>query len=347
MNIKSVDIEKFSLFRDVKGLEFSPGINVFIGANATGKSHLLKLLYSIVRTAYTAEKDKTTDKKLIASRLQEKLNRVFRPADMQAHRLVHRMRGRNTASVGLQADTGNFNFRLTTSGNVYVDKQTLAQTEAPIFLPSREALAMYEGFIQAYDNRELSFDETYYDICVALSGSLAKGPRLRKARELAEPLEKILGGSVRLENDRFHVRSKDGTIEAHLLAEGLRKIASVVHLINNGSLLERGILFWDEPEANLNPKLTTQVCDALREMAASGVQIFLATHDYLISQEMSLAAEYQTIPQVPIRFFALSRTGEEKASVEAGETLADLQENPILEEFAAHYEREQKLFAQS
>ncbi len=30
--------------------------------------------------------------------------------------------------------------------------------------------------------------------------------------------------------------------------------------------------------------------------------------------------------------------------VERGDTLSDLQHNPILEEFAAHYDRERKLF---
>jgi len=347
VKIQSIDVERFTLFREIEDLQFSPGINVLIGANATGKSHLMKLLYSVVHTAYTAEKDQAADESLVSARLKEKLAMVFRPADLQTNRLVHRRRGRGSAKVRLVTDCGEFAFRLTTSSNLYVDGNSIEQTEAPIFIPSREALAMYTGFIQAYKNRELSFDETYYDICVALSGTLAKGARLGRAAELAAPLEAILGGRVRLTNDRFHVYSGDGFIEAHLLAEGFRKIASIVHLINNGSLMDKGILFWDEPEANLNPELTTRICAALRQLAASGVQVFLATHDYLLSQELSLATEYKTAPEVPIRFFALSRTGEERVTVESGEALADLRHNAILEEFAAHYEREQKLFAES
>lgn len=347
MKIQSIDVEKFTVFRKAAVRRFSPGINVLIGANGTGKSHLMKLLYSIVHTAYTTEKDEVADESLVAARLKEKLAMVFRPADLQTNRLVHRRPGRGTAKVHLVTDCGEFAFRLTTSSNLHVDLRRLKQTEAPIFIPSREALAMYTGFIQAYKNRELSFDETYYDICVALSGALTRGARLGRASELAAPLEGILGGKVRLTNDRFHVGSGDGFIEAHLLAEGFRKIASIVHLINNGSLMERGILFWDEPEANLNPKLTTQVCTALRQLAASGVQVFLATHDYLLSQELSLAVEYGTEPNVQTRFFALSRTGEEKVDIESGDVLSDLTDNAILEEFAAHYEREQKLFANS
>ena len=60
----------------------------------------------------------------------------------------------------------------------------------------------------------------------------------------------------------------DGAIDAHLLSEGQRKIASLVRLIVNGSLTSNDLLFWDEPEANLNPRLVTKVATALRALAA-------------------------------------------------------------------------------
>ena len=102
------------------------------------------------------------------------------------------------------------------------------------------------------------------------------------------------------------------------------------------------MLFWDEPESNLNPRLVKHVATFLRELATVGVQVFIATHDYLLTGELSIAAEYKTQPQVPIRFFAMSREGDEPVNVQSGETLADLHDNPILDEFAAHYDREQE-----
>ena len=69
----------------------------------------------------------------------------------------------------------------------------------------------------------------------------------------------------------------------------------------------------------------------------------ISTHDFLLSQELSLAAEYKTKPEVPIRFFALSREDEDEVSVEAADTLAELEGNAMLLEFAAHYDREQSL----
>ncbi len=45
---KSASTKKFGLFTD-ETLEFSPGLNVFIGRNGCGKSHLLKMLYTLVK----------------------------------------------------------------------------------------------------------------------------------------------------------------------------------------------------------------------------------------------------------------------------------------------------------
>jgi wobble nucleotide-excising tRNase len=170
---------------------------------------------------------------------------------------------------------------------------------------------------------------------------------MEEAEELAKSIEQTIGGKVRLKGGRFHVRyvaTGFGEIEAHLLAEGFRKLASIAYLIVNGSLTKDSILFWDEPEANLNPKLVTEVAKILRSLAAGGVQIFIASHDYLLTNELAMAANYELAPRVPINFFGFKRTEDRSAvEVESSDRLADLQDNPILQEFAEHYDREQKL----
>jgi predicted ATP-dependent endonuclease of OLD family len=42
--IKRLELENFTCFGKV-AMDFSPGINVFIGENGTGKTHLLKALF--------------------------------------------------------------------------------------------------------------------------------------------------------------------------------------------------------------------------------------------------------------------------------------------------------------
>ena len=48
------------------------------------------------------------------------------------------------------------------------------------------------------------------------------------------------------------------------------------------------MLFWDEPETNLNPKLFGVVMDILLELQRAGMQVFLATHDYVVLKELDL-----------------------------------------------------------
>lgn len=48
--LKEIKIEKFTAFDDLD-VVLSEGINVLIGANGTGKTHLLKLLYGSMRQA--------------------------------------------------------------------------------------------------------------------------------------------------------------------------------------------------------------------------------------------------------------------------------------------------------
>jgi len=128
------------------------------------------------------------------------------------------------------------------------------------------------------------------------------------------------------------------------VAEGFRKIAMLVHLVTNGSLAQQGMLFWDEPEANLNPRLVRRVVDFLRDFARGGAQVFLASHDYLLTQRLSLAAEID--PALPIRFFGLSRDSKSgPVRAEAGRLLSDIDETPMMKEFARYFEEQRAAFA--
>ncbi|MEZ4524594.1 MAG: AAA family ATPase [Desulfobacterales bacterium] len=46
--ISSLHLENFTVFEKA-GFEFCPGINVLIGANGTGKSHVLKISYALLK----------------------------------------------------------------------------------------------------------------------------------------------------------------------------------------------------------------------------------------------------------------------------------------------------------
>ena len=278
------------------------------------------------------------------------MEKTFRPQRGQfANPLASLIRrGADRAEVAVRGDFGGttIGFGVQESKN---DVQDFVEPKGlPVFVPASEVLSIYPGFVAAYERRELSFDGTYRDLCVDLSASLLRSIDSPVLADLLTQLDDAVGGKTVLHGDRFYVSvSEDWLLEASMLAEGLRKLASIAHLIRNGSLAPGGVLFWDEPETNMNPKLIPTLAHALLALAAAGIQVFVATHDYLLTNELSLAAEYGT-PEATAakpRFFCLSHSGpHEPVQVESGDTIAALQTNPILEEFAAHYDRERNLF---
>lgn len=280
MKLSRLELRRFTAFEDAV-FEFAPGVNVLIGENGTGKSHVLKLAYCLneaVRRHVSGEGLDGTPREL-KDILEQLLVAVFQPDEL--HRLVRRGVGRRKSEIAVTWSDGATERRLevtlTSVGRFTVDTTDLPTLERSVFLPTREVLSIFPGFIAAYQRRESSFDRTVYDLCVALDAKPLRGPRDAKRAGLLEPIERALGGRVVNEGGRFYLKLADGDMEAPLVAEGIRKLGMLAYLVTNGSLSENGFLFWDEPEANMNPKLTRLTGEVVLGLARSGVQTVLAT----------------------------------------------------------------------
>lgn len=324
----------FTAFEDTS-FDFVRGINVIIGANGAGKTHVMKVLYTILRSF---EQQRRVNE--VPRALEAKLAGVFKPDDDRVGRLVRRVRGKGVAQVTARVDGSTYGFTLhqtTTEPIRGLRGSRSPQTPTSIFLPSREVLAMFEGFTSLYAAREINVDETYADAVLALDLPPLKGARPGSIGAAARDLETAIEARVTRDGPRFYLReTKTGAkIEANLAAEGHRKIASILQLISNGALRDRAVLFWDEPEANLNPILSETVVDAISSLAKAGVQIILATHDYLIADRLSLLAEDDANP-ASTRFFALRRSEGGGSTVETADRLSDLDENLLMDAIRDH-----------
>ena len=319
----------------------------------------MKLLYSVLKANERADKTNPNSPNTLRTLLPQKLLGVFRPDPIRPEgmpkseleglgRLVFRGQGRTSGRVRMETDKGSLSFRLTTPGRIQDFKDDLPISQPAVFLPAREAFSMFEGFASAYQNKQLAFDETYFDLCTALGDVPARGPWPKEFSGLNSDLEKELGGKVHLIGGRFYVYNDNGVIESHLLAEGLRKLGVLFRLMQNGSLTGNSYLFWDEPEANLNPRLITLMSRMLCRLANAGIQVFVATHDYLLIHHLSLSAEYAAQQskemQCEIRFHGLNRDNDGAVTNESGAVLADLEHNAILDEFSILYDRRRSLF---
>ena len=73
MKIQQLDLQNFMIF-DQLNMTFSPDINIFCGENSTGKTALLKLLYTCAKTSGKLQNAKgDITKEQIESKLVSKL----------------------------------------------------------------------------------------------------------------------------------------------------------------------------------------------------------------------------------------------------------------------------------
>ena len=147
-------------------------------------------------------------------------------------------------------------------------------------------------------------------------------------------------GSVELDkSDRFYLNlNSGGRMEMHLVAEGMRKLAMVARLVATGSLLDKGYLFWDEPEANLNPKIIKTIARTILQIAASGIQVFIASHSLFLLRELHILQkrEFSTFDS---RCFGLHIGTDGAVSVQQGCTMDDIGEIAALDEDLQQSER--------
>ena len=142
------------------------------------------------------------------------------------------------------------------------------------------------GFRSLYETREIHFEEVYKDILDRAYTPILRGPTEPYRRRLLAILQNAIQGKVTIKQEEFFLRNRQGNLEFSLLAEGIRKLGLLWLLIQNGTLRNGSLLLWDEPETNLNPKLFGILMDVLLELQRSGVQVLLATHDYVILKEL-------------------------------------------------------------
>ncbi len=284
--LKSIRFVKFTVFEDTE-VCFSPGINVFLGENGTGKTHILKAAYS----ACEIGKPNGT--------FAEKLVNVFYPSEKRIGRLVKRSSVSSNGSLEIVRtiiNNQNITLRLKLSNHTtQPDKAIVSGTTKlwrdnpvqAVYIPVKDMMANAPGFRSLYEEREIHFEEVYVDVLRKAFLPFQKGPIDANRKKLLSLLQDAMDGKVIAKNEELFLKNKQGELEFTLLAEGLRKIGLLWMLIQNRTLLEGSILFWDEPEANLNPKLMRPIVEILIELQRMGIQIFVATHDYVFLNELN------------------------------------------------------------
>lgn len=363
--ISKLHLKNFIAFADLS-IDFSPGINIVIGENGTGKTQLLKAVLALSGAEAHGEQ--------ADEQLARKLCRLYHPLSGQVGALRRAgTRGKSVLKRTLasgQVITAKF------YGKDTVAKVTATSGDAPapaIFIPTKEVLSLVRGLTAEQPDLptiKRIFDDGYLD----LANQLAKeGTSDLDAKVQLDPrfasivprLTNLIDGQYLLENGRFvfeagryeekdnATRSKaqhaqmyqDSTewkfvpsskqlLSSGMTAEGFRKIGVLQRLLSNGSLNPgtTGPLLWDEPESNLNPKLMKDLVQVLLELARNGQQIILATHDYVLLKWFDLLMDKGKGDQV--RFFSLYRDSSTRdVKVSTTDDYLHIAPNPIDDAF--------------
>ena len=324
-----LNLDNITVFEELH-VSFTTGINIFIGKNGTGKTHLLKILYSACDITRTK------------SPFPEKLVRVFLPLGSDIGRLVRRCEepslghidiGGTSNSVSVAISNRAEDFRKLEESEIdninYVFKNIwLSKQMECVYIPVKEMLANAPGFLSLYEFREIHFEEIYADILRRAFRPLLKGTLDLPRKKILEQIERCIHGKVIQKEEMLFLGNRRGNIEFTLLAEGMRKLALLWQLIQNGTLMEGSILFWDEPEANLNPAMMGDVVDILLQLQRLGIQIFLATHDYVLLKEF----DQRITERDSVRFHSLYEDSD-SVKLNSTEQYLEIHPNAISETF--------------
>lgn len=323
MALQKISLENFTVFNHLN-LDFCNGINISIGENGTGKTHILKILYSACQAV---RKDVSFSYKLV---------KVFKPDDLRIGRLANRKSGNESVKIKVISDLATIAVAFSRktkkwdadiTGEDKWEKQLGDLTST--FIPAKEILSNAWNLEAAVDKNNVDFDDTYVDIVTSAKIDISKGRDSDDRKKYLNILQQITNGKVTVENEKFYLKpSNQARIEFQLVAEGMRKIALLWQLIKNGTLEQGSILFWDEPEANINPVHFAIIVDMLLELQKNGVQIFISTHDYIFAKYF----EVKRIPQHSVNFFSLYRDSDE-IKCEQNLNFKDLKNNPIVTAF--------------
>lgn len=365
--LKSLKLKNFTVFVE-EHLHFGKNVNVIVGENGTGKTHLLKAIYAGLAQSHEHLSEKKKNPRFDGFfDISGRLNAIL--GSETSYSLIHK--NRNQSQLG-ESDAlemkycfadSSFDFSLKidptldqiTNDSIGIVSEDLHSYSAitkppfttkpiefvsnpPVFLPTRELLSIYPNFSSLYDTSYVPFEASWRDACGLLGKSYSKTVNYFQLDTIKGEIEKAMGGTLRLdESGRFYLTTSIGKIEMHMVAEGWRKLGMIAQLIANGSLTPGCAFLWDEPEANLNPRLIKVVAKIIADLSTAGIQVFIATHSLFLLREIHILQKVGG-GILENRYFGLKR-GEKGIAVKQGDTMDYVGELAALDEEVIQAER--------
>ncbi len=215
--ITRLELKNFTVFSTLR-VDFSPKINVIIGENGTGKTHLLKAAYGLCTGGTLFKNKPDTSKDELEAALTSKLMRLFMPLDGK----LGKMR-RHGATKHAQLEA-HFALDRKITATFHANSKSLAiensdsydqYQEEPVFIPTKEVLSLVKGMTDhSHDQRtvELIFDAGYVDLAEALMRPGHEDPETKvnldpRFGSIIPRMVNLIKGRYRWENGEFCFQS--------------------------------------------------------------------------------------------------------------------------------------------
>lgn len=333
--LESIKLHNFGPINSLTGSALGK-INLILGENSTGKSYLLKALYSVVRSHEEANRGNNNQD--FAEVLSDKLYWTFQTDKIgdivskgENKRLEFSLTFTDNSALVLS-------FGKDTTKKVTPSHNNLTAREAnSVFLPPKEVLSLTDVIYKsAVIDRMFGFDATYVDLVNALRIPTQRGRNSNAFASARRRLEDIFSGKVEFDSEanRWIYKKGNKRFSITATAEGIKKIAMLDTLLGNRYLSQDSIVFIDEPEAALHPTAITEFLEIIALLAEAGIQFFIATHSYYVIKKLQLIAHQQ---QMSIPTFKPNDSGDWQQTCLLNDGLPD---NEIINESIRLFEAE-------
>ena len=292
--IQTVELQNYGNISTFKCSAFS-NINLIIGENATGKTFLLKALYSAIRSMEDYKRG--DDIRSMNEILAEKLRWTFQVDKLGD--LVNRSAS-DPLCFKLETDRAQncmeYQFSQSTTTKVINLTAPAMQKEGnSIFIPAKEVLSLFSVILKSREvDKAFGFDDTYYDLAKALRIAPSRGKNFNAFSKARKKLSAVINGRVDYEDDSGRWYYKNDTNQKFSIgatAEGVKKISIMDRLLSNGYINKESVLFIDELESALHPNAICDFLDMISDISHEmGIQVFISTHSYFVIKKLFLIA---------------------------------------------------------
>lgn len=345
--IRKLTVGGFTVFPQPRSVTFEPGINIIVGGNDSGKSHLMKLGYALSKWGSGSTRKELPAVWAEEKRLRLVLLRVFGLRDLSE--LTSRTAAPCTATVqaSLQGDkvppgTAELRFHFSSDeeeAGLHIDALPERYLSAnSIYLAPREVLSLYPCYAQVGRRYPELLDSAGWDLCAALDEEPSAPPAPAPAHVLRQ-IETLLRGQLLRLNGRFFLqRPQEAPLELNLVAEGFKRIGTLGLLLANGSVRHGTTLFWDEPEMNLNATHLGLLVSIMLGLCRAGVQVILSTHSLFLLRELAIQLADDRHRGISRRYIGL-QAGPHGSSVCQADDLSGLEHIDSIDAEAAQADR--------